>query len=242
MAKKTKQLSSDLELLEQTGENNFSVIFQPVSLFSLKESNSTNSGAKSVLLPSPYAIKMAMLNQAILHNDLNKLEENKLEFSYIKNCKIAYHLSADNAFSVNNAFIKILKPERDTPGFQRTVSFREYVYIKGNIEIVFLGVTSEQEVYLKKMLSGINYFGKRGCFFQFIEFNNQPNDVNVKAFDIKNLSAGILQEYDDFDNGVKFENVSNYSNVSTKRNKKVFILPLHLSGTSKGFSIYKLNK
>ena len=47
------------------GDLKFSAVFQPTTLFSLKDSNSTNSGAKSLFLPSPYAIKMAILNQAI---------------------------------------------------------------------------------------------------------------------------------------------------------------------------------
>lgn len=43
----------------------FSVKYLPTALFSLKDSNSTNSGAKSLFLPSPYSIKMALLNQII---------------------------------------------------------------------------------------------------------------------------------------------------------------------------------
>jgi len=43
----------------------FSVKYMPTALFSLKDSNATNSGAKALFLPSPYAIKMAILNQAI---------------------------------------------------------------------------------------------------------------------------------------------------------------------------------
>ncbi len=217
----------------------FSVIYQPVSLFSLKESNSTNSGAKSILLPSPYAIKMALLNQAISLGDLDRMEGNKEEFKYISNCKIGYYISDNNVFSVNNSFIKILKPERDAPGFQRTVSFREFIYIKGNIEIIFSDVTEKQVEYLKKLLININYFGKRGCFFQFMNFNFEPNEPNVFKFDVKKLSAGILQEYDDFPSDTKFENVSNFSEKTVKRRKNVMILPLYKAGTSKGFSIYK---
>ena len=43
----------------------FSVVYKPTALFSLRDSNSTNSGAKSLFLPSPYAVKMAFLSQAI---------------------------------------------------------------------------------------------------------------------------------------------------------------------------------
>ena len=217
----------------------FSVVYQPVSLFSLKESNSTNSGAKSILLPSPYSIKMALLNQAISLGDLEKLEGNKYEFKYIRNCKIDYYISSENVFSVNNSFIKILKPERDVPGFQRTVSFREFIFIKGNIEFIISDITEKQAEYLKRLLANINYFGKRGCFFQFIKFDNQPREANVSVFDIKKIGAGILQEYDDFPTDTKFENVSNFSEKTVKRKKNIMLFPLRLAGTSKGFSIYK---
>ena len=38
--------------------------YQPVSLFSLKNSLATSSGGKSLLVPTPYAFKMALLDAA----------------------------------------------------------------------------------------------------------------------------------------------------------------------------------
>jgi hypothetical protein len=49
-----------------------------------------------------------------------------------------------------------------------------------------------------KYLYKINYFGKRGCFFQFLEFNENPPEANVKPFDVKNGSWSFTI-YDDFD-------------------------------------------
>jgi hypothetical protein len=69
----------------------FSVVYQPTNLFSLKESNSTNSGAKSLLIPSPYSIKMALFNQAITIDGKEVFEEKKSkEFAFIKDAKIEY--------------------------------------------------------------------------------------------------------------------------------------------------------
>ncbi len=228
----------------------FSAIFQPTTLFSLKESNSTNSGAKSVLLPSAYSIKMALLNQVITIEGLETVDDLKKAngkfdkcskyFKFIRDADINFHLSNENSFVVNNSFIKILKPERDAPGFQRTVSFREFVYIKGNLEIIFTVKSEEQVVFLRKYIHKINYFGKRGSFFQFIEYRNESNVENVITFDEKSLSAGILQAYDNFDNEITFEQVNNYSTTSTKRKQDVKIIPVSINGSSKGFSIYKM--
>jgi hypothetical protein len=227
----------------------FSAIFQPTTLFSLKESNSTNSGAKSVLMPSAYAIKMALLNQILTLEGLELIKDVKKAngklanvskyFKFVKELQIDFHICNENAFVVNNSFVKILKPERDNPGFQRTVSFREYVYIKGNLELIFTAKSEEQANFLKKYIHKINYFGKRGSFFQFIEYKSESHEPNVKTFDRKGLGPGILQSYDNFDESVTFEQVNNYSSSPTKRKQEIKVIPVSLTGTSKGFSIYK---
>jgi len=219
----------------------FSAKYIPTSLFSLKESNSTNSGAKSVLLPSSFAVKMAILNQAItIGGDLEKLEvKNSKEFNFIKDVKISFHLSRGSSFCVNNSFVKILKPAREGGGLQQTVSFREYVYISHPIEIIFEIENKEAQKYLKLYLHKINYFGKRGCFFQFMEYSDNPTNANVLPFNLKNESYGILQEYDDFNKNATFDMVNNFSLTTNKRAKEIFVLPLNNIASSKSFSHYK---
>ena len=39
--------------------------YQPTSLFSLKHGDATSTGAKSLLVPTPFAIRMALLDAAI---------------------------------------------------------------------------------------------------------------------------------------------------------------------------------
>lgn len=216
----------------------FSAIFQPTTLFSLKESNSTNKGAKSLFLPSPYSIKMAILNQAItIGGDLPKLEEKKSqEFGFIRDSKISFYIPESNSFCVNNSFIKIQEPVREGSGFKPTISFREYVFISDSIEIIFEVPTAEAKSYLLKYLYRINYFGKRGCFFQFLGFNDNPPEANVKPFDVKNGVAGVLQSYDDFDEKATFDSVNNYSTANGKRKKQILVLPLSIESSSKNFT------
>jgi hypothetical protein len=220
----------------------FSVKYQPTALFSLKDSNSTNSGAKSLFLPSPYSIKMALLNQVItVGNELENLNaKNSLQFQFIKTAKISFFLENETGFCVNNTFVKILKPARDVAGFQETVSFREYIHINKPIEIIFEVGDNLAMEYLKKYLHKINYFGKRGCFFQFLEYSDSPNQGNVCLFDVKKISSGILQKYDDFDEKVTFEMVDNFSGKTTKRKEEIWVLPLKLQNSSKSFTYYKV--
>jgi hypothetical protein len=219
----------------------FSVKYLPTALFSLKDSNATNSGAKSLFLPSPYAIKMAILNQAItIGGELELLRvNNSIHFKFVRDGKIGYHIEEGSHFSVNNSFVKILKPAREGGGFGQTVAFREYLYLSNSLEIIFEVTTNEQMQYLKKYLHKINYFGKRGCFFQFVEYSDTPNEPNVLDFNIGTITSGVLQEYDDFDKKATFESVSSFSSTTSKRNKRILLIPIQKINSSKSFSIYK---
>lgn len=219
----------------------FSAIFQPTTLFSLKESNSTNKGAKSLFLPSPYSIKMAILNQAItIGGDLTKLETKKSkEFENIRDAKISFFISQGTNFCVNNSFVKIHEPVREGSGFKPTISFREYIYISDNIEIIFEVDSVNTKDYLQKYLYKINYFGKRGCFFQFTNYNDTPPESNVKVFSAGSGFAGILQSYDDFDEKATFDNVNNFSGSNNKRKKYIMVLPLSVESSSKNFTQFK---
>lgn len=233
----------------------FSVKYVPTSLFSLKESNSTNSAAKALFLPSPYTIKMAIINQAIINDGIGQFEISEAEqintkkvrkkkdepvyFKYIRDAKISYHIKEGCYFSVNNSFVKILKPAREKEGFQQTVAYREYIHITEPIEIIFDVQEIKAVKYLKSYLHKINYFGKRGCFFQFLEYSDMPSEPNVKPFSITEISSGILQQYDDFGGTVTFEHINNFTFKKTIREKELLVLPFKNIASSKAFTIYQ---
>lgn len=214
----------------------FSVIYRPTTLFSLKGSNATSSGAKSLLLPSPYSIKMAIINKAISYDNVDFNKELD-KFAYIRDARISYHISGD--YCVNKCCVKIQK-KRDKDPFKPTISFREYVFMNSDIEIIFEVESETAKEFLMQYLYRINYFGKRGCFFQFVEYKQESSTPNVNEFDIKNIAQGILQEYDDFDDSLSFENVNIYSSSQTKRRKKILLLPLVNTGASKSYSCYEV--
>jgi len=214
----------------------FSVIYQPTNLFSLKESNSTNSGAKSLLIPSPYSIKMALFNQAItIDGKETFVERESKEFAFIKDSKIEYRVSG--SFCVNNCFVTI-QSLRDG-AYRGKPSFREYIYLSDNIEIIFDVKSVEARQYLQKYLHRINYFGKRGCFFQFVEYRDNPGEPNVKEFDVSDFSPGILQEFDDVSPKANFKNVDNFDATSAKRDKKILVIPVRNMNSSKSYTHFR---
>jgi hypothetical protein len=211
----------------------FSVIYLPTNLFSLKESNSTNSGAKSLLIPSPYSIKMALFNQAITIDGKEVFEEKKSkEFASIKDAQITYHISG--SFCINNCFVTIQSLRDGT--YRGKPSFREYIYLSHNIEIIFEVKDDEAKQYLQKYLHRINYFGKRGCFFQFVGYQNNPNEPNVKEFDVSDFTPGILQEYDDISSNAQFKNVDNFDSSNAQRDKKILVIPVQNLNSSKSYT------
>ncbi len=211
----------------------FSAIYQPTNLFSLKESNSTSSGAKSLLIPSPYAIKMALFNQAITIDGKDIFEEKKSkEFSYIKDATIEYRVSG--SFCLNNCFVTIQSLRDGT--YRAKPSFREYIYLSDNIEIIFNVKSEETKQYLQNYLHRINYFGKRGCFFQFIGYRDNPGEPNVKEFDTSDFSPGILQEFDDISPKADFKNVDNFDAANARRDKKIFVIPAIYLNSSKSYT------
>lgn len=215
----------------------FSVVYKPTALFSLRNSNSTNSGAKSLFLPSPYAVKMAFLNQAISLGGID-FENNPRLFEIVRDVRISYFVKG--SFCVNNCFIKIQK-QRDNDPFRPTVSFREYVFLSDDVEIIFETDSEEGVAFLKTYLHRINYYGKRGCFFQFVTYKEIPSKPNVKVFDPHDWSAGLMQEYDDFNQSLTFEKVNSYSEAKTLRNKQILVLPLKCRSASKSYTGYVCN-
>lgn len=224
----------------------FSAVYRPIALFSLRDSNSTSSGAKSLFLPSPYAVKMALINQAISLGGINFVDDTQ-KFNAIRDLKIDYRIEGN--FCVNNCFVKIQKKRGDEP-FKSSVSFREYIFLDSEIEMIFKtselqNILFDNDIiivdFLKKYLCTINQFGKRGCFFQFIGFKDNPGKANVVPFDIKNIQCGgILQEYDDFGEKVTFDKVNNYSESKTERVKRIMFLPVVKMSSSKSYTFYKV--
>ena len=84
--------------------------YEPVSLVSLKLSTATSTGGKSLLLPTPFAIKMALLDVAIRSEGLAAGEA---LWPAIREGRVA--IDGPARIVVNNAFTKILKPPKEKP-------------------------------------------------------------------------------------------------------------------------------
>ena len=226
-----------------------SATYKPTTFFSLKPSNATSSGGKTLLTPTPYAIKMGLLDAAIRTCGISYGEE---AWEWIRGLSFAVRVP-DRAL-VNNVFTRILKPTRskDKDGYDRTIGYREYVHFIGDMKLAFeiqhdLLVDAKGQ-QLNKLLPHITYLGKRGGFVQLIppvqSLETLPADFTLlsEKRDTWHIQSQ-LQHLDDCDDEMTFEQADIYSgkNVRVGKERHTFLamLPYRLRRSSRSFSDYE---
>jgi hypothetical protein len=214
--------------------NYLEIEYSPTSLFSLKSSEATNSASKSLLVPSPYSIKMALINGILTGGD-------ELNFELIRDLKL--HIGFKGNIVVNNSFVKYQKENRDKSiAFQPTVGYREYLFLDGTLYIA-LELDRDSLEYINdlvKWFARINYFGKRGSFFQFQSYKSVDD---LEEFYMKKFgdSIGTVQSLDDMPKKAKFEDISNYHKNKGKRESNFYTFPFKFGKANRSFSEYQLN-
>ena len=225
--------------------------YQPTTLFSLKPAWATSSGGKSLLVPTPYAIKMALLDAACRTAGVAVARQ---AWPWLRDLTVG--LGPPERMVVTNLFTRILKPSRTPakPGTQhagplgRSIGFREYVYLDGPLGIA-LGEEIGDRLCLESWLLQINYLGKRGGFVQLLgpptltevippEFVVADGDLS-RPFPVD----GIIQQLDDCHASLTFEKANIYSGkrigLGKERVLHHVVLPYRLVRSSKSFSYFE---
>src|SRR5690554_4492480 len=139
------------------------VDYEPVTAFGLRPSNTTSSGGKSLLAPTPYAIKMALLDRLIRFGGLAYGID---RFPLVRDLGI--WLRVPLAVAVNRTFQKILRPQSGPVPWNQTIAQREYVFHAGAFSLAFETQEGTFVGELAHILPAINYFGRKGSFMQFV--------------------------------------------------------------------------
>ncbi len=217
--------------------------YLPTSLFSFKDINATNTAATSLLIPTPFAVKMGLISNCIQRYDFAKAQE---LFELLKDRVINFKLPQE--LVVNKTFGRINdlrnRTGRSKPGY------REYVYAKGSLKIAFniIDLSEDQISLLKSLFKRINYFGKKGSFMQFKGFDLVENlDKGfLKIMGKDNFIAGksIIQFAEDIPPTATFEDINIYnSSNSLKRvdNKRMYVVNLENALSGDGYQYYKIS-
>jgi hypothetical protein len=229
--------------------------YEPVTLFSFRSGMATSSGARTLFLPTPFAIRTALLDAAI--RSLGQAA-GPSAFDWIRQLAIA--VRPPERIVITNLFAKIIKPTRseDTEeAMEHSIAFREYAHLDGTVALAF-GSAEERAAVLIGLLTQVNYFGKRGSFFQL-----RPAPRKVEALppefirlDKANLGdstsggqaetsfpLGVIQAMDDWGDSLTFAKANIYDDekiaLHKDRVRRSVVLPYRLVRASRGFSYYE---
>lgn len=228
------------------------VTYQPTTLFSLKPAWATSSGGKSLLLPTPFAVKMALLDVAIRSEGLATA---KKAWPWLRDLSVSVRLP--DSLVVNNLFQKILRKRRgkaaagspDAGPFQKTIGYREYVYYPDALTLALGWEKGARAEVLAAWMSQINYLGKRGGFMQMVsapvalESDGDLIRLTEAASEID--PRGIIQQVDDCGPRMTFAhaNIYNEKRLSTgSATGRIFhhiVLPYRLARSSRNYSLYE---
>lgn len=232
--------------------------YLPVSLFSLKMTHATNKGGKTLLVPTPYAFKMTMIDACFRGFPSHEAESKaRWLFDLVKGREIRF--SPPPTCIVQNTFIKIRQEERGAPKgyYMPTIAYREFcLYANGELAVAIdtANLSAEDVATLKHIGSHINCIGKRGSFWQYIghalHTGSLPDGYTYphKEEQATIGKSGWTQFLDDFGEALcsakdGFDRISTYGSGTIKlgehRILKETVVPYIFERSSRHFTQYK---
>ncbi len=234
----------------QTVGSWLTVSYQPVSLFSLKRSDATSMAARSTLVPTPYAIKMALLK--VLLESLGRLHPTDFdtwinhEFTWIRDLQIYIHPPERLVVNRNGYKLRYYDQTADkadksrpTVPMQDGFVFREWVYLEGTLQIC--AGASDRPQDLERLFAQINYFGKRGCFFQYLP--HAARETPQPQWQPNPNRSFTVQPMDDLGEKSTFSRINPFSTQKAQLDKdrviKPGFLPLELTASGARYDFYQ---
>ncbi len=223
------------------------VDYEPVAAFGLRPSNTTSSGGKSLLVPTPYAIKMALLDVAIR---LDGLEQGQALFEAVRDLTI--YARVPLAVAVTRTFQKVLRVQTNKKSgevWNSTIAQREYCIHTGALTLA-LNPPGELLQDMLRYLVAIRYFGRRGSFVQMVAYDSDVTEpVDDEAYvnlcqQSTEVRLGMMQLMDDMRPDATFADVSTYERKSARadggRVKAYYvILPYALAHHGHNHTVYE---
>lgn len=217
--------------------------YRPTTLFSLKTSLATSSGGKSNLVPTMYAMKLALVSAALESGD-----DGRGVFEMVRRLPIRFR--PPRRAVVSNTLVRVLREARSGEGvYGRTVGFREYCYYAGDLRVAFDldGASAGTEGMLRRLLPRVSYLGKRGSFVQYAgcELVDAlgPGFGYVTGDRMPGVpGAGVLQYLDDVGPGATFAAINTYDEAGARLGRDRVLVPVLLpyrqEGSSRGYTSY----
>jgi hypothetical protein len=241
------------ERVEEAADAGNWLVFRylPIALFSLKSSRATSTAGKTLLLPTPYAAKMAFLDTALRHGMIED-REGLVRWLSAANLRIGVPGHACVTGTIQSVRQEVREVERkrnpELPPYRASIAMREFVHFQGTIGLAFELKTCSPKLIplLPQLAPAINYLGKRGSFIQYL---SGAREAEVDATftqpvddDAGPTVAGLRTVLDDFGAKASFEALNSFSSADVHRgvHRKFVdtIVPLNVYNAGPGFVHY----
>jgi len=243
------ELDSDDALAGIAGPGTWLVAqFHPATLFSLKMSSATSGVGKTLLVPTPYVVKMAMLDAALRTGG-----EPDAERTVERLRALDLRVGVPERAIVTHTIVKIRqepkKRTEDSGPYIAAVAYREFVHMAGDLAIAMnlAALSREGAQEIISLIPMVKCFGKRGSLFQFLSMERRPTldasfTQSLSEPDLPLSSMSHIAYLDDFGPEASFEILNSFESTTAKRDKhRKFvrsIVPLGLLNCGPGFSEY----
>lgn len=222
--------------------------YQPTALFSLKISLATSSVAKTLVVPTPYSVKMALVDAAfragLPDGDCAELLESLIN--------VDVRIAPSPQTVVTHTFVKVRQEphggSRPELPYRSSIAYREVAYCQGLWHWAF-DLARGDQVLARRLVSlapHISYVGKRGSFVQFIRLwrlseidlgFTQPTDRDWQLPPRHHVAP-----LDDFGPEASLSVLSSFSQKRASRDRhRRFIhtvIPIGVTNTGPGFTEY----
>jgi hypothetical protein len=228
-------------------------------MFSLRMTHATSKGGKTLVVPTPYSLKMALLDACFRRFPAGEAAAwAPRVFDWLKGRDI--RVRPPEHCVVNNTFVKVLdwsREETDGP-FRNTIVYREFAFFQGGDMLVALasqGLSEHERRTIEELLAHINSLGKRGSFWQFTGTRTIEGDLPY-GFTVPRTEASLSQTasyamtlaLDDFGDALcsandGFDRVSTYGSGTIRLGEHRVLtttaVPYHRRSASRHFTWYQ---
>jgi hypothetical protein len=223
--------------------------FEPTALFSLKISLATSSVGRTLVVPTPYAIKMALVDAAFragfADTECGLLLKNLV--------RVEVRIAPTDRAVVTHTFVKVRQESRDPNAaspYGSTIAYREIAHLQGVLRWAF-DLASGNDLLARQMiqlLPLICYIGKRGSFVRFVRsyraryLASEFTQPIIRTDTWAPPARAHIAPLDDFGPDAEMAVLSSYSKGKPKRDRhRRFvdtIIPLGIVNSGPGFTQY----
>lgn len=224
-------------------------VYSQVALFSLKMSRATSTAGKTLLVPTPYSVKMAFLDVALRHRLTADADAVVKELA-----KVPVRIGVPEHACVTGTIQTVLQESREEdrkrnpalPLYRPSIAMREFVHYEGSISLAFDSHRCSPDFNSLLLRAGpaINYLGKRGSFVQYRGYLKQPELDHTFTIPSKDGGTvpGQIATLDDFGPGASFDALNSFTSIEMQRGvHRKFVdttIPLTIHNAGAGFVHY----